>query len=124
MEEVSLAPAVNSASLKSDTQHAAVKVESSSAQNEKAVKEPDVKATKPEPVPTNVAKQVVKKVNDLVKSFSTKISFDIDPESSQSIITVTEKESGKLIRQIPSEEMLELMQKMEEISGIIFHRRV
>jgi len=68
-------------------------------------------------------RQMVSMVNNFVQSVSTKIQFQFDPESEQSIIIVTEKDTGKLIRQIPSEEMLELIKKMEEISGIIFHRR-
>jgi len=68
--------------------------------------------------------EIVVKVNGFVKSFSTKISFDVDNESEQSIITVSDKETGKIIRQIPPEEILRLSKMMDEISGIIFDRRI
>ena len=67
---------------------------------------------------------LVKQINEFVKTFSTKISFRVDQESGQSIILVTERETGKVIRQIPPEEVLSLQKKMDEIAGIIFNRRV
>lgn len=67
--------------------------------------------------------ELIKKIDRFVESFSTKISFLVDNRTGKSIILVTEKETGNLIRQIPPEEMLELASKMEEISGIIFNGR-
>ena len=63
-------------------------------------------------------------MNEFVDSVGTKISFTFDEKTKRPIIIVTEKDSGKIIRQIPPEEMLVLIQKMEEIAGIIFNRRV
>lgn len=67
--------------------------------------------------------ELVEKVNKHVEAFSTKISFSYDPKRQQTTIFVTDKETGKLIRQIPQEEMVQLMEKMEEIAGIIFNGR-
>jgi|GEM_PF-6073775 len=67
--------------------------------------------------------ELVEKANKHVEAFSTKISFSYDPKRQQTTIFVTDKETGKLIRQIPQEEMLQLMEKMEEIAGIIFNGR-
>lgn len=67
--------------------------------------------------------ELVEKANKHVETFSTKISFSYDPERQRTTILVTDKETGKLIRQIPQEEMIQLMEKMEEIAGIIFNGR-
>ncbi len=68
--------------------------------------------------------EVVKKMNEFVDAVGTKISFTFDEKTKRPIIIVAEKDSGKIIRQIPPEEMLVLIQKMEEIAGILFNRRV
>ncbi len=39
-------------------------------------------------------------------------------------IVITNKETGKVIRQIPSEEMVRLSDNMEEFVGMIFNGRV
>ena len=67
--------------------------------------------------------QLVEMANRFVQRFSTKISFFYDPKSDTSRIVVTEKETGKVIREIPPEQMVNLMNKMEEIAGIIYNGR-
>ncbi len=61
--------------------------------------------------------------NRFVNRFSTKITFTYDPELQMPMILVTEKETGRVIRQIPPEQMVSLMKKMEEIAGIIYNGR-
>ena len=68
-------------------------------------------------------KKLVEMANQFVKRFSTKISFYYDPEHKISKILVTEKDTGKIIREIPPDQMVNLMDKLEEIAGIIFNGR-
>jgi len=70
------------------------------------------------------AQSVLQEVNKLVEQFNSKISFSIDPDSEKTMILVTDKKTGAVIRQIPAKEMLDLMKKMEEIAGIIYSGRV
>ena len=65
----------------------------------------------------------INSVNDYVEMFNNKVSFSID-EKSREIIHVYDKETGNLIRQIPPKEMIELVDKLEEIAGIIFNNKV
>ena len=67
-----------------------------------------------------VVETAVSKINDYVEKFNTKVGFSINSVDDEVIIIVTDKETGKVIREIPSEEILALNQKMEEITGIIF----
>ena len=62
-------------------------------------------------------------VNNYVEMFNNKVSFSID-EKSREIIHVYDNETGDLIRQIPPKEMIELVDKLEEIAGIIFNNKV
>ncbi len=69
-------------------------------------------------------KKIVKEVNSIVEQFSGKVSFSFDMETNKSTIMVIDKETGEVIRQIPPKEMLNLMEKMEEIAGIIYDGRI
>ncbi|MGH1364968.1 MAG: flagellar protein FlaG [Calditrichia bacterium] len=66
---------------------------------------------------------ILHKLEEFVKAFNTKIVFKVDPETG-SKIQVMEKETGKLIRQIPQEEVLELRSKIDDITGMLFNRRI
>lgn len=66
--------------------------------------------------------KIVENVNNYVELFNNKVSSSMDKNSRQ-IIFVYNKETGDLVRQIPPEEMVQLLNKLEEISGIIFNNR-
>ena len=69
--------------------------------------------------------EVVKEINHLVHQVaSTKISFDVDEETGRTVIRVVDKETGEIIRQVPTEELLTLVARMEQLSGLIFNQEV
>ena len=88
---------------------------------------PHPEQAKPEPEPEDKKKisanELVNLANNYVDNFNTKISFTYNPQDEQAKILVTEKESGKVIREIPPKQMVDLMEKMQEIAGIIFNGR-
>lgn len=67
--------------------------------------------------------ETIDSVNQYVEMFNNKVSFTIDNKSRE-IIHVYDNETGDLIRQIPPKEMIELVDKLEEIAGIIFNNKV
>lgn len=67
--------------------------------------------------------KLVEMANQYIKRFSTKVSFYYDPQKDVSKILVTEKETGRVIREIPPEQMADLLKKMDEIAGIIYNGR-
>ncbi len=54
----------------------------------------------------------------------TSIGFSINEPTNRIVVTVTNKDTDEIIRQIPAEEMLELQEKMKELTGIIFSKSV
>lgn len=88
----------------------------------KGKKEEGQKEEKPDEKNVAVDK-LVEMANQFIKRFSTKVSFYYDPQNDVSKILVTEKETGRVIREIPPEQMADLMQKMDEIAGIIYNGR-
>ena len=63
-------------------------------------------------------------MNDYVNSLQKDINIRLDYETGDVIVKVISEQDGKVIRQIPSEEMLALAAKMEEISGVFFDKTV
>ncbi len=52
------------------------------------------------------------------------LNFSIDDDSDSLVVQVIEADSGKIIRQIPADEILVLRQRLEELTGIIFDTQV
>lgn len=52
------------------------------------------------------------------------LEFSMHEESGRTMIKVIEKDSGDLIRQIPPEEVLDLIARMGDVLGILFDKRV
>ncbi|MFK7795419.1 MAG: flagellar protein FlaG [Gammaproteobacteria bacterium] len=59
-------------------------------------------------------KQAAKQVNDFVKQLDRNLEFSVDESSGRVIITVREPETGKIIRQIPPEELLVIAKLVSE----------
>jgi flagellar protein FlaG len=76
-----------------------------------------------EPSPKEVEVALVE-VNAFVQSMQRNLSFTIDEQLGQEIISVTDTETQEVIRQIPSEELVVLRKKMDDVVGILFDTKV
>jgi len=54
----------------------------------------------------DVVRNAAKELNEFTEKIQTNLSFSIDEGSGQSVITVTDTQSGDVIRQIPAKEAL------------------
>jgi len=68
--------------------------------------------------------QVVKSLNAFVQLMKRDVLFAVDENSGRDVISVFEAETQELIRQIPSEEALELLKRMDVAVGLLFSERV
>ena len=68
--------------------------------------------------------QAVAKVKVQIQAISNNsLDFAIDDSSGKTIVRVTDRESGELIRQIPSQEMLEIARSMDRLQGILVKQK-
>lgn len=69
-------------------------------------------------------KEIVDKLNKELEAVDTSIEFKVHESAGNGLnrisIKVVEKESEKVIVEIPSEETIELAEKMEAITGLLF----
>jgi len=68
---------------------------------------------------------LTEKIQDSLDRMNINLNFSTYGENDErTAITVTEKETGKEIRKIPSEELQQLYLKMNELTGILFNHTI
>ena len=66
-------------------------------------------------------KDITEDLNDYMSDLQTNLRFSMyEKLDHQVVVQIKNKATDELIKQIPSEELLELRVKMEELSGILF----
>ncbi|MFI8743038.1 flagellar protein FlaG [Stutzerimonas zhaodongensis] len=66
------------------------------------------------------ATSAVEKFKTLVQDLQRNLDFSVDDSSGQVVVKVMDGESGKLIRQIPSEDLLRLSERLEDMRSLLF----
>lgn len=107
-------------------------IEEIATQSEKKVESQSVKVDRNETPKTQEAtekenqkvREIAEKLNKELEMVDTSIEFKVHETSGIGLnkvsIKVVEKESEKVIVEIPSEEAIEMAEKMEEITGMLF----
>ncbi len=65
----------------------------------------------------------VSDMQSFVQSVSRDIAFAVDDESGQMIVSITERKTGQVIRQLPSEEALKLAENLAEARSLLFEAK-
>ena len=77
------------------------------------------------PIKEPGSQQIEAQVRDVQSKLNNvDLHFSVHKSSGTIMVTVTEKSSGKVIREIPSSETLHLAAKLDEMVGIIFDKKV
>ncbi len=63
-------------------------------------------------------------MDDYDRSSQRSLSIQVDGNTGDTIVKVISKEDGRIIREIPPEEMRNLVAKMEATTGLLFDRKV
>ncbi len=67
--------------------------------------------------------RAVASMSTFIQSVQRNLDFSVDDTSGEVVIKVVDTESGKLVRQIPSEEALRLSEQLEELRSLMFETR-
>ncbi|RPI76095.1 MAG: flagellar protein FlaG [Desulfobacteraceae bacterium] len=68
--------------------------------------------------------QVAEAMDNYLKSTQTNLQIQVFQKTGDVIVRVISEDDGKVIREIPPEEMLNLAAKMEEMVGTLFNESV
>ena len=63
-------------------------------------------------------------INTQLKIMNRSIQFSVDDDTHDIVVSLVDKESGKVIRQLPPESVLRLREHMAEVSGLIVEEEV
>ncbi len=80
-------------------------------------------ASKDDPGILEKLKAAVEKIQEFVSSTASDIKFSIDEESGQTVVKVVDRETQDVIRQIPSQEMLDLAQALDKLQGLLIKQK-
>ncbi len=70
-------------------------------------------------------KEITEDLNDYMNDLQTNLRFSMyEKLEHQVVVQVKNRATDELIKQIPSEELLELRVKMEELSGLLFDQTI
>jgi flagellar protein FlaG len=83
-------------------------------------------------VPNDVAiENTVAEISEFVLANNRQLNFSVDEGSDKLVVKVTDAESGEIIRQIPSEEVLRLSERLKDLQsdvgaavGVLFSKQV
>ena len=63
--------------------------------------------------------QAVKQIQDVIKQTAQSLQFSIDKDSGMTVVKVVDTESKKVIRQIPSEEVMAIAKALDKLQGLL-----
>ncbi len=94
-----------------------------SSNRDTEVTQPQQSLQKDKPSAEEIQKNV-EAINVQLESMNMSIQFSVDTGSKDMVIKIVDKNSGEVIRQIPSAEMLRLRENMTEMAGLILKETV
>jgi len=61
----------------------------------------------------------VEVLNDAMTTINRSLNFKVDEASGRTVISIIDRETDELIKQIPSEDMLKLISTLQELQGLL-----
>lgn len=65
--------------------------------------------------------EAVTRLNEQMQSKGRDLSFNLDERIDRTIITVKNLQTGEVVRQIPTEEVVRLAHSLEDMKGVLFN---
>jgi flagellar protein FlaG len=83
---------------------------------------PPVVVEEPAEAAPDALDRAVEKINTSLLDQSVGVRFEIDSETDQVVVKVVDRNSGELIRQMPSEEVLRIAKLMGKFPGVLMNQ--
>jgi len=68
-------------------------------------------------------KDLVERFRSQVQSIQRDLSFSVDDSTGDVVVKVIDGDSGTVVRQIPSEEILRLTERLDEMRSLLFEAK-
>lgn len=77
--------------------------------------------TRVPPVEPKELQKAVSQLTDTMRNLKRSLEFSIDEASGRTVVTVIDRETNEVIRQIPEKELLALSNRLEKAAGVFVH---
>lgn len=67
--------------------------------------------------------QVATEINRFLKSNASDLQFVIDPASDRVVVRIVDGQTGEVIRQVPSDEMLAISRSLDRLQGLLLKQK-
>lgn len=67
--------------------------------------------------------EAVQRVNEFVQPFNNGLQFSLDDDTGKTIVKVIDKSTDEIIRQFPSEEMLNIAKAIDTMKGLLIQQK-
>jgi len=85
-----------------------------------AAPEPARQQPAAKPVEVRKIESVTKQIDSFLRSMNRSLQFRLDESSGRMIVSITDSETGEIIRQVPGEDALRIAQSLENrLSGML-----
>ncbi|MDO8176906.1 MAG: flagellar protein FlaG [Undibacterium sp.] len=81
-----------------------------------------VTATKTPPTVEQLAK-AVKDINSTIQALSQNLEFTIDNDSERVVVKIVDQQTKEVLRQIPTEEALEISKSLDRLQGLLIKQQ-
>lgn len=71
------------------------------------------------PASAEQLKEAAAQANDFIKPFNGSLHFQVDQETGTTVVKVLDTETKEVIKQIPSEDMLNLAKALDQLKGLL-----
>jgi flagellar protein FlaG len=86
--------------------------------------EDDFRTSTPTSPPTkDDVEQAAARVKEVLRGTTSHLEIEIDHDLHKAVVKILSGESGEIIRQIPSQELLDLARHLDEPKGLLVHKR-
>lgn len=76
------------------------------------------------PIDIKELKEALAKLNLMIELTPVRLEFSYNEATNRMVVKVLDQESGKVLRQIPPEKVLETMQRIREFIGLLLDEKV
>jgi len=66
---------------------------------------------------------IASEVQIYLKRLNTELRFEVDSKSKEVIVKIVDPSNDEVIRQIPSEELVAIRERMEDLAGVLYNAR-
>ena len=81
-------------------------------------------STAPQTQPTlDQVQQALEQVQQVVRPLAQSLQFSIDKDTHGTVVKIVDTETNKVIRQIPSEEMLQMAKALDKFTGLLMKQQ-